>query len=159
MIFIQVLMITASINNVHKMTTNRGYLFLNSRKPTGACLRGLINLAKLPKRSSNFMIKRWCHLLVGVHGVLAASTRSSRLPGGASSIVALPENFFTHSRLNATDKKADNICYRFISIISDLRFESKSTDFKFGNNTELFCITNQYLLVGARFLNHYIFIF
>lgn len=38
---------------------------------------------------------------VGVHGVRAASTRSSRLPGGASSIVPLPENFFTHSRLNA----------------------------------------------------------
>ena len=38
---------------------------------------------------------------VGVHGVLAASTRSSRLPGGASSMVPLPENFFTHSRLNA----------------------------------------------------------
>jgi hypothetical protein len=49
------------------------------------------------------MIKRQRHLPVGVHGLLAASTRSSRLPGGASSIVALPENFFTHSRLNAKD--------------------------------------------------------
>lgn len=36
-----------------------------------------------------------------MHGVLAASTRSSRLPGGASNIVLLSGNVLTQSRLKA----------------------------------------------------------
>ena len=38
---------------------------------------------------------------MGVQGVLAASTRSSRLPGGASSMAAPFVDVFTHSRLSA----------------------------------------------------------